>query len=325
MRRALTPWLIAFGVAVLVAAGAVITLNATVFGPGAFVQIYLDALARGDVSDALSLPGVDPGAEAGAGGRSAALLHDGTLSGLSDIHQTGDESRAGAHWITVDWTSPHGSGTTTFQVQRIGTRFGLFPEWGFAASPVATVSLAVEHDPRFTVNGADELSTTGSSAPTDYTVLVPGAYVFAHSSRYLSAAPELVLADTVGQTIAARVDTQANARLLGQVSSDVNEQLRSCTTQAVLFPTGCPYGQAIDNRVSSAPQWSLVALPQIRIVPGEEFGSWAIPPTPGTAHLVVKVTSLLNGSVSEFNQDVPFRVAATVTLDAEDDVRVTLR
>lgn len=328
MRRALLPWLVALGLAVLTGTGTVVALNATVFGAGSFVRVYLDALARDDVSDALTIPGVRTsghGDASSANAPSAALLRDGTLTGLSDIRQTGDEDRGGTHLVTFDWTTPHGSGSTSFQIERIGTRFGLFPEWGFAVSPIATVSLTVEHDPRFTMNGVAEISDRAANAPLDYALLVPGEYSFAHDSRYLTAEPDAVLADTVNQTLTARVDTQANTAFLATVSSLVKTQLRKCATQAVLFPTGCPFGESIDNRVSSAPAWSIIAEPRMTIVPGSDFGIWAIPSTPGTAHLVVTVTSLFDGTSSQFDQDVPFQLQADITLGPNDAITVTLR
>ncbi|CAN5475303.1 hypothetical protein BH10ACT6_BH10ACT6_12630 [soil metagenome] len=329
MRRALLPWLIATGIAVLAAAATVAVLNATAFGASSFVRIYLDALARDDVSDALTLPGVRPSAEgadaAGANAPSAALLQDGTLAGLRDIRITGDEDRGGVHLITVDWTASHGSGTSSFQIERIGTRFGLFPEWGFVVSPMATVALTVAHDPRFTVNGVDEVSGTRENTPVAYAVLVPGVYSFAHRSRYLTAVPDVVVADTVNQTLRATVNTQANPTFVATVSSLVNDTLRECATQEVLFPTGCPFGQSVQDRVSSTPAWSIVAQPRLAIVPGATFGSWAIPSTPGTAHLRVGVTSLFDGTSSTFDQDVPFRVQGDVALGPNDAISVVLK
>jgi hypothetical protein len=316
MRRAILLWLAALVIAALAGAGSVVVLNATVFGAGGFVSVYLDALARGDVSDALSLPGVD------VRGGNELLLQDGTLAGLSGIHQLSDEERGGAHWITMGWISPHGSGTTTFQVKRIGTRFGLFPEWGFAASPLATVSLAVKNDARFTLNGVQEVSATRSDDPVDYALLVPGSYTFGHRSTYLTAAPHAVLADTVGEDLSATVRPEANAAFVAGVSAQLHRALDACTRQAVLFPTGCSFGQSIQNRVTGVPAWTMVHYPTIRIKAGSEYGSWAVPATPGTAHLTVAVTSLFDGAVSEFDQDVPFQLRATITLGADNTVTV---
>lgn len=317
MRRAILLWLGAVLIAACAGAGSIVALNATAFGAGGFVSVYLDALARGDVSDALSLPGVD------TRGADALLLQGGTLAGLSDIHQISDEERSGAHWVTVGWTSPYGSGTTTFEVRRIGTRFGLFPEWGFAVSPLATVSLSVLNDARFTVNGVQEVSPARSDKAVDYAVLVPGSYTFGHTSTLLTAEPHSVVADTVGENYTAIVQPEADAAFVTAVTAQVRRQLDACTTQTVLFPTGCSFGQSIPNRVSGAPAWSIVSYPTIRIAAGSEFGTWAIPATPGTAHLKVAVTSLLDGSVSTFDQDVPFMLRATITVGANDTIAVT--
>jgi hypothetical protein len=67
----------------------------------------------------------------------------------------------------------------------------------------------------------------------------------------------------------------------------------------------------------------MVSYPTIGIAAGSEFGTWAIPATPGTAHLKVAVTSLLDGSVSTFDQDVPFMLRATITVGANDTIVVT--
>jgi hypothetical protein len=319
MRRAILAWVAAFLIAVLAGAATVVVLNATVFGAGGFVRVYLDALARGDVSGALSLPGVD------TRGVDAALLQSGTLAGLSDIHQLGDEERAGAHWVTVGWTSGHRSGRTTFEVKRIGTRFGLFPEWGFAASPLATISLSVRNDTRFTLNGVQEVNARPSDKPADYAVLVPGSYTFSHRTALLTAEPHTVIADTVGENLTALIQPQADAAFVARVTAQVRKQLDACAKQTVLFPTGCSFGQPIPNRVSGAPAWSIVSYPPITIAPGSQFGTWAIPSTPGTAHLKVAVTSLLDGSVSTFDQDVPFQLRASITLGADDAITVTQR
>lgn len=317
MRRAILSWLAALVIVAAAATGTVVALNATLFGAGGFVSIYLDALARGAVSDALSLPGVDP---RGAG--SALLLQDGTLAGLSGIHQISDEERGGDHWVTVGWTTAQGSGTTTFEVRRIGTRFGLFPEWGFAVSPIATVSLSVTNDTRFTINGVQEVSARRSDKAVEYAVLVPGSYAFSHRTALLTATPQSVIAGTVGENLTATVQPRADAAFLSAVSTSVRAQLDACTKQTVLFPTGCSFGQAIPNRVSGPPVWSIASYPRVAISPGASFGTWQIPATPGTAHLKVPVTSLLDGSVSAFDQDVPFQLRATITLGADDAITV---
>jgi hypothetical protein len=310
MRRTLIPWLAVFVIAIAAGGGAVVVLNATVFGPGAFVGVYLDAVARGDASGALGIPGVD------AGGTSDLLLDDRALSGLRDLHQVSDtDLGAGKHRVVYSWTAPDGSGTSAFEVERIGSRFGIFPEWGFATSPIATVSLAVRHDPRFFVNGFSTTTGRQTSEPTDYAVLVPGSYSFGHDTTFLGAAPDTVLAGKVGTTVDAAVDVRAGAAFDSELDSEVHAILAECATQRVLFPTGCPFGMQIDDRIVSDPVWSIVYYPRMTIEPSEAFGTWQVDKSPATAHLKVDVKSLFDGSVSTLDQDVPFTVSYDIRVD----------
>ncbi len=316
MTRTPIRWLVAVAIAAAVCAGAVAVVNATVFGPGAFVGIYLDAVARGDADGALSLPGVDAPESASGGAVDDLLLTAPALSGLTGIRQVSDtEIGGGAHRVVMAWESPHGSGTTAFEVAPVGTRFGIFPKWGFRTSPMATVSLAVEHDPRFFANRLSAATDTGSSAPRDYAVLVPGSYVFGHDTPYLTAETVTVLADEVGGVSDAAVDVQAGPAFIAQLDETVRASLDACATQTVLFPTGCPFGQPISDRVASEPAWSIASYPAMAIAPGDDFATWQVTPTPAVAHLVVEVQSLFDGSVDTFDRDVPFEVSYVITID----------
>lgn len=309
MRRVL-PWIVAFALAAAAGGGTVVGLNATVFGPGDFVRVYLDALARGDARSALDLPGVD------AAGADDLLLDDDVLTGLTDIRQLSDDDLGdGLHRITFAWTAPAGDGTTEFEVERIGTRLGLFPEWGFAQSPVATVSLDMQHDPRFTVNGVAETTGRDAAGAVDYAVLVPGSYVFGHASTFLRASEVTVTGDEVGAVLDAVIDVQAGPPFAAALGDEIHTHLDECATQQVLFPTGCPFGQTITNRIVSDPEWTIAAYPELQISPGASYGTWVAGPAPGTAHLVVDVRSLFDGSVSTFDEDVVFEVTYTATID----------
>lgn len=311
MMRRVLPWIVAFVLAVAAGGGAVAGLNATVFGAGDFVRVYLDALARGDAESALTLPGVS------AGNADDALLVDDVLTGLTGIRQLSDDDLGdGHHRVTFAWSAPGGDGTTAFEVERVGTRLGLFPEWGFSASPVATVQLDMRNDPRFTANGLRHSTQQDAAGTVDYAVLVPGSYVFGHSSTFLRASDVTVLADEVGAVRDAVIDVQAGPAFATALGDEVHEHLDACATQQVLFPTGCPFGQAIANRIDSDPAWSIVAYPEVdEITPGAEYATWTAGPAAGTAHLVVDVKSLFDGSVSTFDEDVPFEVTFLARID----------
>jgi hypothetical protein len=258
-----------------------------------------------------------------AGEASTILLADDALAGIGGIRQVSDiPGPDGQRLVTVAWTSPEGTGESTFAVERIGTRFGLFPEWGFAESPVATLQLGVLHDQRFTVNGMPAVTGEASNAAAAYAVLVPGAYVIDHESPYLEAAAVTVLAGEVGAVLPATVDVQANDRFLAQLTQEVYDHLAGCATQQVLFPSSCPLGHAIPNRIVSTPTWSIVADPDLTIQPGREFGTWFVPPADATAHLLVDVQSIFDGSVSTFDEDVPFEVSYVITITSDTTLRI---
>jgi hypothetical protein len=316
MRRVVLRWVAAFGVVALVAAGSVAVVVAVGFGPGSVVTAYLDALGRRDAASALALPGV------AVEGGERSLVTSAALPGLTGIRITGDvEHDGGLHRITASWVSNGTEGQTTFEVQRVGTRLGVFPVWGFAQSPVAMLALEVRNS-RDVTAGQQTVHTPGTG-PHDYAVLVPGDYRFARRSALLTSAEEPVVADTVGERLSATVDVEASPRFVARVSRKVDALLASCAKQTVLFPAGCPFGQQIDDRVTSTPDWSIVSYPEVRLDGVGDDTSWTIPSVPATAHLKVGVESLYDGTTSTFDKDVPFTIHATVHVDAAGDITIS--
>jgi hypothetical protein len=306
-----------FAIVLLACAGGVVAVNATVLGPGGFVQAYLDALARGDARSALGMPGVTV-----PEGADPALLVDDTLADLTDVRQIRDVEEDGIHRITVAWTSPFGERETMFAVERVGARFGLFSAWRFAATPVVVVEVTALHDERFTVNGVAARSGVAASEPVPFAVLAPGAYLFAHDSEFLTAEPVALLAAQPGVPLEVAVDVRAGERFVEQVSLEVNEHLDDCATQDVLFPSSCPLGHAIANRVVGTPAWSIVSYPEIVIEPGEEFGTWDVLPATAVAHLTVEVQSLFDGTVTTFDEDIPVEVRYLATIVSESELLI---
>ncbi len=314
MRRAVLPWLVVGALAVAIGFGVVLGLNATVFGSAGFVRVYLEAVARGDARGALSMPGVaaDPDARAD-------FLVDAALGGLDALQEVAVERRPdGTEEVTFAWRTGTTVGASTFTVERIGTRLGLFPEWGFVASPVATVDVTIAHDERFDLNGVAAETGIGAAAPVSYAVLAPGVYRLDHHSTYLEAAAVDVVVDLAPPRVSASLDVQASPALLTQITTEVHDYLRECATQEVLFPTGCPLGHAIANRVVSTPAWSIAEYPELTVGPGPEFGTWLVPSADVVSHLRVDVQSLFDGTVSTFDEDLPLTVSYVVTIQADD-------
>jgi hypothetical protein len=318
MRRTIITWA-ALGALVIGGFAAVVfALNATLYSPAGFVRGYLDALARHDATGAMALAG---GAE---GDPSRELLTAAAMSELADIQLVASTDEAGGVTrVTYSYTTGDVAGQTTFDVERRGTLLGLFPTWSFATSPIGVIQLSVLNDREFTANGV-ALTAPAQNTPTPYLVFTPGTYRFAHDSEFLHADPVPITATRPTGTVTASLAIRPNQAFIDEVQSQVDDYLdETCVPQQVLQPTGCPFGQEISNRTVSEPAWSMTEYPEVSLEPGAEPASWLMPPTPGTAHLVVDVQSLFDGSISTFDEDVPFRASYLVTFLADGQLLIT--
>jgi len=296
----------------------VLILNSSLYSASGFVRAYLDALARDDAEGALELAGFTDSTDA-----SAELLTRDAMGELSGIRLIGDESDAsGLHHVVYAWTADGVAGQSTFEVRRTGTLLAFFPTWSFETSPLATIELDVQHDDRFSANGL-ELVTPNENGPASYLAFTPATYEFTHETEFLTANPETVTATTPGSVVPAKLDVQANAKFVAAAQAAVNKALDDCTTQKVLLPTGCPFGQEISNRIVTDPVWSMITYPVVAVDPGAQLGQWRMPPAAATAHLVVDVKSIFDGSVSTLDEDVPFTVGYTISLLPDGEIIVS--
>lgn len=309
VRRAVVAWVVVVVLALGAGAGAVVALNATAFGAAGFVRVYLEALSRGDAAGALAMPGVtvDPRVRAD-------FLADDALAGPSALREItvapGDD---GTEIVTVAWTRGGTDAVSAFTVERTGSRLALFPDWAFAVSPVATLQLGIDHDPRFDLNGV----AAEAAAPAAFAVLVPGVYRLDHHSRYLQATAVDLVVDRPASELGAALDVQPADGFLERTTAQVHDALDACVTQEVLFPTGCPMGHAIADRVASTPLWSILEYPELTMEPAAETGAW-LARGEGVAHLRVDIRSLFDGSVSTFDEDLPVAAEYLVTIGADD-------
>ena len=308
MRRIVGTWAALFALFGVSFALVVVSLNATLFSPGGLVRSYLEALARHDVPGALELAGVSPTER-------DVLLDQDALGRLTDIHQ-GPEQRLpdGRHRVEFEYRTDAGPGSTEFLLEPAGSRFGLFEAWRFAEPPLAQVEVTALHDSRFDVNGLEVVGT--ANEPRTYRVFTPGAYEFGHSTMYLEADPLEVEVTATGAVTEARIDVAANEFFVEEVRKSLKKYLDDCAAQRVLLPTGCPFGKQIANRVESEPLWQISEYPPVTLRPAEEPGSWLMPPTEAAARLKVDIRSLFDGTLTRFDEDVPFTVSFVIKFQA---------
>ena len=333
-------------VAALLAAGLVGTvtaLNRTVYSAGGFVEQYLDALNRGDTVGALALGGVLPGkADLAAWGLSEdlaadlpeTLLRASVLGGLRNIElasatATPATDDGTAQTVVFDFDLNGAASSMAFTVERVGTFAGVFNAWQFTVSPLAVLQVSVLHERSFTVNGLtlDTRAHTAADAPATfstsaaYLAFAPNRYTFEHESAMLTAKKSTVRVTAAGPT-AVEVNALPNEVMVTQVQSELNKFLDACATQTVLQPTRCPWGITIDDRIESTPAWSITAYPPVALTAGEL--SFEMVATPGQARIQVDVQSLFDGDITTRDEDVPFTMGLSVTVQPSGALAIQL-
>lgn len=308
MRREIILWPIVLAVILAAFGGTVLILNSSLYSASGFVRGYLDSLSRHDAEGALELVGTSS-----AGDASDELLVREAMGELSDIRLVSDAVDAqGVHTVRYSYLAGGVAGTSSFSVVRKGTLLGLFDNWGFQTSPLGVIQLNVQHDASFTVNGR-AAQTPAPNQPVPYLVFVPGTYQLDHDSKWLQADEVPVTVTDPATAVRAKLDIQANAAFGKQVQKEVDAFLDTCATQTVLLPTGCPFGEEMSNRIVTTPAWKMSSYPKVVLLPGSQAGQWVMQSADAAARLTVDVKSLFDGSVSTFDEDVPFSVSFDVT------------
>ncbi|QNE48227.1 hypothetical protein F1C58_15855 [Glaciihabitans sp. INWT7] len=316
--RILARWLMLAGVLLLAFFGTVTTLNLTLYSASGFVSSYLSAVARHDVDGARRMPGVTVSPTG-----TDELLAPAALSSLTDIRLVKDtDDGGGRHTVLYGYTIGGAEGTSSFVVEHSGGRLGVFSAWRFVQSPQSLLSVTVKHGSGVLANGV-ALPPVAADVAHAYRVLTPSRVVLTHTSTYLGSVRVSPLVDQPASVTDASVDIQANTVFVREVQKQLDKFLAACTTQKVLLPTGCPMGTQITDRLQDAPTWSIVSYPIVTIVPGASPGSWQIPETGGLAHLRVKVRSIFDGSLSTFDDDVPFTVRYVITFAGDGSPVIT--
>ena len=334
--KATITWAIVGAMLIAAAFAAIGALNRDVYGAGAFVGNYLSKLQEKDAAAALRIPGVtlekDELTEAGLPESSSnALLRKAALPDLTDLVLVDDvEEGNGVHAVTWSFESNDAYGESTFLVKSSGTRFPLIPTWSFEQSPLAVVNLTVEHSTVFTTNGfdLDTRSLSDEKTPAfdnivNVQVFTPGEYVFESTSEFVTSDPESVLVDEPTRVHEAAVEATPTDEFIAAAQKAVNAQLDACTEQKVLQPTGCPFGMVVDDRISGEPEWSFDEYPEISVEPGAE--SWLIPTVQGDAHLKADVQSLFDGSITRYDEDVPFSMVGNIYVMSDGTVKATIK
>src|SRR5690606_4553951 len=201
---------------------------------------YLNSVAKGKASEALSYPGIE------VSETDSKYITDASLASIEDITIVSDTANdQGIHSITASYTLIDLDGNsyqheTTFKVEPGDKIYGIFDGWAFAENPVATVEVLVSNDWRFNLN-QQQIAVVGGvpNQAQQVTVLVPNLYQVEHLSNYFSSTRENIAVDSTGRTFSAELSLEPTQEFVDLISNELNSYLDGCATQTVLQPTGC--------------------------------------------------------------------------------------
>ncbi|MEU1973116.1 hypothetical protein ABZ477_15785 [Microbacterium sp. NPDC019599] len=337
-RRSLALDLTLLGVVGVLLAGAVgagvSVLYREFYSPSAFVERYLGMLSDGRAADALAVAGVAvDSAELEAAGlpvsASDALLRSAALAPLTDVRVVSETTEGDETEVVVEYTAGAYPGRTTLEVERDGW-IGVAPTWRFARSPLAVVDLTVLGSMSFQVNGFEidkrQVSPEGPDADpvaaVPLLVFSPGLYSVSVDTPIAASRGVAVLSDSPLHATDVDVQAEPTAEFVGVVQDRVEEFLTECATQQVLLPTACPFGYPVEDRIDSAPQWSIVRQPTVQVEP--DAANWKIPPIEAVAHIEVDIRSLFDGSVRHVSEDVPFLMTGQITVRPDGSASIVV-
>ena len=287
-------------------------LLATSATPAAHVQRYLDALARDDLVAVAQLAGLEPPIAMPVGD-----------DGEPSIHRIVSSVDAGNGTVAV--TAEYGDETdaalVTFTLQPAPPTLGLVPAWGFSTPPVGTLIVTADQHDVIAVNGQSVVAAAAGE-PVAVIVFVPARVSVRVDKPLLTAPTQSARVGVVDGTTTMTLAVEPADRLQRTVQREVERLLAECAEQAVLQPTGCPFGISIVDRVVDPPEWRLDELDSVTIEPGNRAGVWSLR-SEGSVQLIVDVQRLFDGTITSRDDLIGFIVRGELTIvDRQPQIRL---
>lgn len=316
VEQILVGWFVGMLCAVLMALGALGAINRWVYDPAGQVRQYFQAIRDGNGSRALGILG----AEVPEGADGAMLNGDvlkRSLANLKDLtvdstHISADGTEA---TVTVDYTLDGEPATTDFELEKVGSHWGVFDQWHIKKGELPTVTIDSVAVDAATLNNAKVHVGEGAQK---YAVMYPGEFTVTYESNLFSSQPETArITSAEGEAKPLDVKLQPSEQAMKSVNYQIKSQLDSCATQDTLYPAGCPFEYPFTGRVQGDVKWSIEKYPQ----PELDYTSdkkWNLAQSSGVARISFTQLDLLTGETSQVNESVPFIYNAQLNVSGEE-------
>ncbi|PZE57676.1 hypothetical protein DEJ24_11740 [Curtobacterium sp. MCPF17_001] len=233
------------------------------------VESFLDDVEHGHLADALRAAGIDRG-------RDDVLLTDAayaragdkiTAHRITSVQQGSDRATVQAVLTQAGRIVP-----ATFELERSGTDWGVFPVWSLRAPALGSVQVVVQGPPRSTVQVAGVDVRTDASGAADLRAF-PGSYgVHLDGGKWFTATDSTAAVPGFGAAgtpvVVATTLTDAGVQA---ASKAVDAWVDACVASTSAAPDGCSfyaYGEDPANTYSGQ-EWTLDARPSVAV------GGWA--------------------------------------------------
>ena len=284
-------------------------VNAKAYGPGKQVEDYLQALQDGNGAQALGLLNAEvPDANA--------VLLDGdalraSTAGLEVLEieeiETSVENRSD---VVVRYRLDGTENQSTFQLEKTGTRWMFFDQWGFRPVTLPDIRVSAANQNEAVLNGTRVALPEGSNT---FAAFYPSRVAASYTSGYFEAPEETGVLAAPSGSLDLTLRSQATPALVEAVDARVHEFLDNCAgEQNRLAPAGCPFYHLTDNRVEPPITWEITKYPTVEISPAD--GHWVLAPLEGTARVTATQTDLFSGVQSPLVEDKEFSFGARLNV-----------
>lgn len=321
--RALMVWLFMVLLAVAAAWVTISLVNEYMYGPETDVRSYFNHLEDGDGARALgAINGQVPD------GTDATLLDGDALKQatetLEDVRISTISQDSEGAVVRAEYTLAGEQHSTDYNLHPAQTQWGFFTVWAFDETPLPTLTVSMPGVTSADINGT---SAALPGSQQEFAALPPGIYTASYNSEYVDAQPQSVALTSADQDESVTLEPSASQAMKDQVQQSISADLKTCTDQQSLYPSGCPFSYEFDGRVQGTPTWKIVEKPEptISVSAGSADSSrgWSLSPANGVAEVSFTSLDLYDGSTEEVTERVPFTYDAELGFDDAGAVTVS--